>query len=210
MALWSGRFTENVSEFTQRFGASLPVDKALYAQDIAGSKAHAKMLATVGVISEDDAQQIAAGLDRVKADIESGDFTFDINDEDIHMSVEKALTAEIGDAGARLHTGRSRNDQVATDTRLYAKQRATRSDARQCCAASCAHRSGRGEFRCYPAWLYPPAACATGPVLAPYACVCLDACARLSPFAGCTRCGRRLSAGRSCAGWDNVTRLIGR
>lgn len=125
MALWSGRFTENVSEFTQRFGASLPVDKALYAQDIAGSKTHAKMLATVGVISEDDAQQIAAGLDRVKADIESGDFTFDINDEDIHMSVEKALTAEIGDAGARLHTGRSRNDQVATDTRLYAKQRAT-------------------------------------------------------------------------------------
>lgn len=125
MALWSGRFTENVSEFTQRFGASLPVDKALYAQDISGSKAHAKMLATVGVISEDDAQQIAAGLDRVKADIESGDFTFDINDEDIHMSVEKALTAEIGDAGARLHTGRSRNDQVATDTRLYAKQRAT-------------------------------------------------------------------------------------
>ena len=125
MALWSGRFTENVSEFTQRFGASLPVDKVLYAQDIAGSKAHAKMLSKVGVISEDDAQQIAAGLDRVKADIESGDFTFDINDEDIHMSVEKALTAEIGDAGARLHTGRSRNDQVATDTRLYAKQRAT-------------------------------------------------------------------------------------
>lgn len=125
MALWSGRFTENVSEFTQRFGASLPVDKALYAQDIAGSKAHAKMLAKVGVISEEDAQQIAGGLDRVKADIESGDFSFDINDEDIHMSVEKALTAEIGDAGARLHTGRSRNDQVATDTRLYAKQRAT-------------------------------------------------------------------------------------
>lgn len=125
MALWSGRFTEDVSEFTQRFGASLPVDKALYAQDIAGSKAHAKMLAKVGVISEEDAQHIATGLDRVKADIESGEFSFDINDEDIHMSVEKALTAEIGDAGARLHTGRSRNDQVATDTRLYAKQRAT-------------------------------------------------------------------------------------
>ena len=125
MALWSGRFTENVSEFTQRFGASLPVDKALYAQDIAGSKAHANMLAKVGVISEEDAQQIVAGLDRVKAEIESGDFSFDINDEDIHMSVEKALTADIGDAGARLHTGRSRNDQVATDTRLYAKQRAT-------------------------------------------------------------------------------------
>ncbi len=124
MALWSGRFTENVSEFTQRFGASLPVDKALYAQDVAGSKAHAHMLAKVGVISDDDAKAIASGLDRVKARIDSGDFSFDINDEDIHMSIERALTADIGDAGARLHTGRSRNDQVATDTRLFAKQRA--------------------------------------------------------------------------------------
>ena len=124
MALWSGRFTENVSEFTQRFGASLPVDKQLYAQDIAGSKAHAHMLAKVGVISEEDSQAITAGLDRVKDRIESGDFEFDINNEDIHMSVEGALTADIGDAGARLHTGRSRNDQVATDTRLFAKKRA--------------------------------------------------------------------------------------
>ncbi|RXZ53990.1 argininosuccinate lyase [Senegalimassilia faecalis] len=124
MALWSGRFTENVSEFTQRFGASLPVDKALYAQDIAGSKAHAHMLAKVGVISHEDADAIDSGLERVKNRIESGDFTFDINDEDIHMSVERALTADIGDAGARLHTGRSRNDQVATDTRLFAKKRA--------------------------------------------------------------------------------------
>ena len=124
MALWSGRFTENVSEFTQRFGASLPVDKALYAQDIAGSKAHAHMLAKVGAISHEDADAIDSGLERVKNRIESGDFTFDINDEDIHMSVERALTADIGDAGARLHTGRSRNDQVATDTRLFAKKRA--------------------------------------------------------------------------------------
>ncbi len=124
MALWSGRFTENVSEFTQRFGASLPVDKALYAQDVAGSKAHAHMLAKVGVISDEDATAIVEGLDRVKSRIDEGDFTFDINDEDIHMSIERALTADIGDAGARLHTGRSRNDQVATDTRLFAKKRA--------------------------------------------------------------------------------------
>lgn len=124
MALWSGRFTEDVSEFTQRFGASLPVDKQLYAQDIAGSKAHAHMLAEVGVISEDDAEVITSGLDRVQRSIESGDFVFDINNEDIHMSVESTLTADIGDAGARLHTGRSRNDQVATDTRLFAKKRA--------------------------------------------------------------------------------------
>ena len=123
MALWSGRFTENVSEFTQRFGASLPVDKALFAQDIAGSKAHAAMLAKAGVIAGEDAAAIAGGLDRVQERIEAGEFVFDINDEDIHMSVESALITDIGDAGARLHTGRSRNDQVATDTRLFAKQR---------------------------------------------------------------------------------------
>ncbi len=125
MALWSGRFTEDVSEFTQRFGASLPVDKQLYAQDIAGSQAHARMLAAQGVISAEDAEAIVAGLDRIKAQIDAGLFQFDINDEDIHMSIERALIADIGEAGARLHTGRSRNDQVITDTRLFAKQRAT-------------------------------------------------------------------------------------
>ena len=124
MALWSGRFTENVSEFTQRFGASLPVDKQLYKQDIAGSKAHARMLGVQGVISQEDVEAIVDGLDRIEQRIESGDFVFDINDEDIHMSIEKQLIADIGEAGARLHTGRSRNDQVVTDTRLFAKQRA--------------------------------------------------------------------------------------
>lgn len=125
MALWSGRFEEGVDETTQCFGASLPVDKRLYAQDIAGSKAHGAMLAAQGIISEADAQAIACGLDEIKADIEAEKFTFDINDEDIHMAIEGELTARIGEAGARLHTGRSRNDQVATDTRLYAKTRAT-------------------------------------------------------------------------------------
>ena len=125
MALWSGRFTENVSEFTQRFGASLPVDKQLYAQDIAGSKAHARMLGEQGIISKEDAESIRAGLDRIQERIEAGAFEFDINDEDIHMSIEKALIEDIGDAGARLHTGRSRNDQVVTDTHLFAKQRCT-------------------------------------------------------------------------------------
>lgn len=123
MALWSGRFTENVSEFTQRFGASLPIDKALYAQDIAGSKAHARMLGEQGVISKDDVALIERGLDNIKDHIEAGNFPFDINDEDIHMSIEKALIQDIGEAGARLHTGRSRNDQVITDTRLFAKKR---------------------------------------------------------------------------------------
>ena len=125
MALWSGRFTENVSEFTQRFGASLPVDKQLYAQDIAGSIAHAHMLGAQGVISSEDVQAIEEGLIRIKQRIDAGEFPFDINDEDIHMSVEKALIEDIGEAGARLHTGRSRNDQVVTDTHLFAKQRCT-------------------------------------------------------------------------------------
>ena len=123
MALWSGRFEKGVSEFTQEFGASLPVDKQLYAQDIAGSRAHAAMLAAQGVISQEDAQAIDAGLESIKQRIEAGDFVFDINNEDIHMSIESVLTQEIGDAGARLHTGRSRNDQVVTDTRLFAKKR---------------------------------------------------------------------------------------
>lgn len=124
MALWSGRFVEGVDAFTQRFGASLPVDQRLYAQDIAGSKAHAAMLAAQGVIAPEDAEAIKAGLDGILADIEAGTFVFDINDEDIHMAIEGELTRRIGEAGARLHTGRSRNDQVATDTRLFAKQRA--------------------------------------------------------------------------------------
>ena len=121
MALWSGRFEKGVSEFTQEFGASLPVDKAMYHQDIAGSRAHARMLAAQGVISQEDADAIVAGLSDIEKTIEEGNFVFDINDEDIHMSIEKVLTQNIGDAGARLHTGRSRNDQVITDTRLYAK-----------------------------------------------------------------------------------------
>ena len=121
MALWGGRFEAGVAEVTQEFGASLPVDKHLYKQDIAGSKAHAKMLAAQGIISVEDERAIAEGLTGIEQDIDAGNFTFDINDEDIHMSIESELTRRIGEAGKRLHTGRSRNDQVATDTRLGVK-----------------------------------------------------------------------------------------
>ena len=114
MALWGGRFEAGVAEVTQEFGASLPVDKHLYKQDIAGSKAHAKMLAAQGIISAEDEQAIAEGLTGIEQDIDAGNFTFDINDEDIHMSIESELTRRIGEAGKRLHTGRSRNDQVAS------------------------------------------------------------------------------------------------
>ncbi len=123
MALWSGRFEEGVSEFTQRFGASLPVDKKLYKLDIAGSIAHAEMLAECGIISKADADAIKQGLNDIARAIEQDEFTFDIDDEDIHMAIERALTERIGDAGARLHTARSRNDQVVCDMRLYTMER---------------------------------------------------------------------------------------
>ncbi len=121
MALWGGRFEEDAAPVTQEFGASLPVDKALYKQDIAGSIAHATMLAEQGIISHEDADAICAGLKSIEADIDAGAFTFNIADEDIHMAIESELTRRIGEPGGRLHTGRSRNDQVATDTRLGAK-----------------------------------------------------------------------------------------
>ncbi|PKQ20055.1 MAG: argininosuccinate lyase [Actinobacteria bacterium HGW-Actinobacteria-6] len=123
---WGGRFTGTPGEFQQRFGASLGVDARLYAEDIAGSIAHARMLGTQGVISTEDASAIEAGLLGILADIKAGEFAFDYADEDIHMAVEGELTRRIGDAGKRLHTGRSRNDQVATDTRLHAKREALR------------------------------------------------------------------------------------
>ena len=121
-ALWGGRFEDAPAEFTQEFGASLPVDKRMWESDIAGSKAHAKMLAKQGIISEKDAEDIRSGLDDIARQIEGGSFDFEIEDEDIHMSIERNLTEAIGAAGGRLHTGRSRNDQVATDTRLHSKK----------------------------------------------------------------------------------------
>ena len=121
-ALWGGRFEDAPAEFTQEFGASLPVDKRMWESDIAGSKAHAKMLAKQGIISKKDLDDIRSGLDDIARQIEDGTFDFEIEDEDIHMSIERNLTEAIGAAGGRLHTGRSRNDQVATDTRLHSKK----------------------------------------------------------------------------------------
>jgi argininosuccinate lyase len=121
MALWGGRFEKGVSQFTQEFGASLAVDKNMAQQDIAGSRAHARMLAKQGIISAEDQAAIDAGLEHISEEIAQGSFVWNVNDEDIHMAVESKLTAEIGQPGARLHTARSRNDQVATDIRLLAK-----------------------------------------------------------------------------------------
>jgi argininosuccinate lyase len=119
---WGGRFERTPAKFLAEFGNSLPVDKRLWAEDIRGSIAHALMLAKQGVIDAEDADAIEAGLSEIYREIKSGEFQWDLADEDVHMAIERVLTERIGAAGARLHTGRSRNDQVATDTRMYAKR----------------------------------------------------------------------------------------
>jgi len=121
--MWSGRFKEESSSLLDHFNASIPFDKKLYQEDIAGSIAHATMLGEVGILSQDDVDQIIEALETVKEEIELGKFEFKISDEDIHMAIEKRITELIGDTGKRLHTARSRNDQVATDFRLYVQNR---------------------------------------------------------------------------------------
>ena len=116
---WSGRFGEPVAERVMRFQASVTFDRRLADADIDGSLAHARMLAGAGVITRDDLDAIERGMRDIRAEIRDGRFAWSIGDEDVHLSIEKRLTALVGDAGKRLHTGRSRNDQVATDVRLW-------------------------------------------------------------------------------------------
>ena len=117
--LWGGRFQKNTDKKVDDFNSSIRFDKRMYRQDIKGSKAHAEMLGKQGIIPKEDADKIIKGLDEILSDIENGKVEFLIDAEDIHMNIEKLLTDRIGDAGKRLHTGRSRNDQVALDLRMY-------------------------------------------------------------------------------------------
>jgi argininosuccinate lyase len=119
--LWGGRFAESTSTLVERFSESVSFDARLYRHDIRGSKAHACMLGRVGVLSEDDVDAILSGLAAIEAEIDAGTFEWKTELEDVHMNIEARLTERIGDAGKRLHTGRSRNDQVATDIRLYVR-----------------------------------------------------------------------------------------
>lgn len=117
--LWGGRFSASAAKILDEFNASLPFDKKLYKQDILGSQTHAKMLAKCGILTQSEAEKICEGLEQVKEEIERGEFEFILSDEDIHMAVEKRLTQIIGEVGKKLHTARSRNDQVALDFRLF-------------------------------------------------------------------------------------------
>ena len=117
--LWHGRFEGGPAEALQALNDSLPFDRRMFPEDIAGSRAHVRMLSSVGLMSEVDSEAVLAALDAVEAEMADGSFAFAAGDEDIHTAVERRVTELAGDAGARLHTGRSRNDQVATDLRLW-------------------------------------------------------------------------------------------
>ena len=114
-----GRLTEATDQFVQEFTASVQFDQRLAPYDIAGSRAHAAMLTHVGVLTEAERDAIGGGLDQIQAEVDAGTFSWSIAAEDVHMNIEARLTALIGPAGKKLHTGRSRNDQVATDIRLF-------------------------------------------------------------------------------------------
>ncbi|MGI6153904.1 MAG: argininosuccinate lyase [Christensenellaceae bacterium] len=119
--LWGGRFSGEADAFAEDFQSSIRFDQRLYRQDIAGSIAHVQMLGKCGIIAQEDAKKIEDGLGLVLQDIEDGKVEFTVKDEDIHMNIERLLTEKIGDVAKKLHTGRSRNDQVATDFRLFVK-----------------------------------------------------------------------------------------
>lgn len=120
--LWGGRFSEPTDAFVEAFTASVQFDQRMYRQDIEGSRAHARMLNKVGVLSDEDLHSLLQGLDQVEQEIAEGRFEWSVAREDVHMNIEARLTELVGDAGKRLHTGRSRNDQVATDIRLYLRE----------------------------------------------------------------------------------------
>ena len=122
MKLWAGRFQKETDTLVNDFNSSIGFDARLYRQDIAGSIAHARMLGRQGIIEEHEAETIIQGLEAILADIEADRVEFSLDDEDIHMNIEAMLTQRVGEAGKRLHTARSRNDQVAVDTRLYVKE----------------------------------------------------------------------------------------
>ncbi|MFH1488912.1 MAG: argininosuccinate lyase [Pseudomonadota bacterium] len=120
--VWGGRFRENTDEIVDRFNASITFDRRLYSQDIEGSIAHCRMLAAQEIISSEDASRIIEALAEIKREMDRGDFVFDESHEDIHSLVERALVEKTGNLGEKLHTGRSRNDQVSLDVRMYMKE----------------------------------------------------------------------------------------
>ena len=121
-SLWGGRFEKEMDEAVKQYNASIFFDQRMYNEDIDGSIAHVTMLAGQGIVTEDEAKTIITGLEEIRADIQTGKITFDVNDEDIHMGIESRLIARVGEVGKKLHTARSRNDQCQVDGRLYLRR----------------------------------------------------------------------------------------
>ena len=121
-SLWSGRFEKDMDELVKKYNASIFFDQRMYNEDIDGSIAHVTMLGRQGIVSEEEKDQIIAGLKEIKQEIADGKIVFNVDDEDIHMGVESRLIKKIGDVGKKLHTSRSRNDQCQVDTRLYLRK----------------------------------------------------------------------------------------
>ena len=121
-AMWGGRFDRAPADLMLEINASVPIDRRLYAQDIRGSEAHAEMLAKQGIITEEEAALILGGLEQIKAEIERGAFEFRTALEDVHMNIEARLKERIGPVGGKLHTARSRNDQVAVDFKMFVRE----------------------------------------------------------------------------------------
>ena len=164
---WSGRFNEPVAELVKRYTASVEFDNRLALFDIQGSRAHAQMLAACDIISTQDLDDINRGLAQIENEIISGDFEWSLDLEDVHLNIEKRLTTLVGDAGKRLHTGRSRNDQVATDVRLYLRH-AIDESARTCsCAANCLVDLADASYAHHHAGLHPFAGGAAGELRPP-------------------------------------------
>ena len=144
---WGGRFGEKTDRRVEEFTESISFDRRLFEHDIRGSIAHAEMLAHVGLITHDECQQIVRGLSEIRAEIEAGQFAFVLEREDIHMHVEAALIERLGDVGRKLHTARSRNDQVATDVKLWTRDALDRIDARLLALQTGVRRAGRAASR---------------------------------------------------------------
>jgi hypothetical protein len=209
---WSALFSEPMSELVQRYTSSVGFDHRLWRADIAGSLAHAAMLEAQGVIGATDLADIRRGMAQITEEIESGRFEWKLELEDVHLNIEARLTALVGDAGKRLHTGRSRNDQVATDVRLWLRGEIDRLAPLLCRDAARPGRPGRRAHRDRDARLHPPAGGAAGELCAPPAGLRGDvlarrrapgrrAQARQPPAAGRGRAGRhQLPAGPRARG----------
>ena len=194
--MWGGRFSASPDAIMEEINASIDFDRHLFRQDIAASKAHAAMLAKQGIITADDARKIARGLDTILSEIESGKFEFKRALEDIHMNVESRLAELIGPAAGRLHTARSRNDQVATDFRLWMRDAIDRLDQALGAYQQALAREGVGACRHRDAGLHPSADRPAGHLRPSSAGLCRDGRARPRPVRRCAQAAERIPARR--------------